>query len=107
MAVSILPISNDDESYEQSYGIDSSTLTFQFRYNSRNDTWYMDILDEQNVVRFSGMPCLTNVITMTRRIDYSVFLTGEIIFLDLGVEGTDCTRENFGESITLAYQNGG
>jgi len=106
MAIFRLPITNDVESYEQSFGIDSKSFSFEFRYNSRNDTWYMNIFDEQNVIRFSGMPCLTNVINMTWRIDYLVLTTGDIMFLDLSSFEIDCTRSNFGSKVVMFYQNG-
>jgi len=105
MAVSKLPINNDFNDFKQSHTLDGGQYSLRFRYNKRNDTWYMTFLSDINQVLVGPKPCLSNVMQQTGRINPDAIPIGDIIFLDVSGNEVDCTQENFGDSINLFYQS--
>ena len=110
MSLFQIPLTNQVLLYSQIQGLDGTKYNIAFRYNSRNDTWYMTIADTNNNILIRSMPCLTNVIEMTNRLgsEPSVFPIGELIFLDIttdAIADLDCTEENFGQAVQLFYLN--
>jgi hypothetical protein len=105
MPVYQLPIFNDFNNFQQSQGLDGRRYTFKFRYNARNDTWYVELLNDSNEILLGPKPCLTNVIQQTGRIKPFALPMGDIIFLDVSGSGLDCTLDNFGDAVGLFYSN--
>ena len=105
MTISQLTINNEFAAYQQSHGLDGQKFSFNFKYNGRNDTWYVEVLGDANQVLLGPKPCLTNVIQQTGRIKPYALPIGDIIFLDVADSGLDCTFDNFGSAIGLFYQN--
>ena len=100
-----LPINNEFNNFIQSHGLDGRKFSFKFRYNSRNDTWYVELQGDANNVLLGPKPCLTNVISQTSRLKPYALPIGDILFLDVSNSGLDCTQENFGDAIGLFYAN--
>ncbi len=105
MALFQIPLNNDFNDFSQVHGLDNKKYTFKFRYNKRNDTWYLQLLNDLNEVLIGAKPCLSNVIQYTGRLNRNALPIGDIIFVDVSVTGLDCTQENFGDAIKLYYQN--
>ena len=98
-----IPIDNNSGFYNQIQSFDGIKYNFSFRYNIRNDTWYLTITDADNNILLAAKPCLTNLVEMSGRFDGGIFPLGELFFLSL--PGFDCSAENFGEGVTMYYQN--
>ena len=105
MAILKVPLNNDFNEFRQTQTLDGVQYSFRFRYNSRNDTWYLTIFSDSNIQLVGPKPCLSNIIHMAGRMNQKAFLLGDIIFLDVSGNEVDCTQENFGSSVTLFYQN--
>jgi hypothetical protein len=105
MAVYKIVIKNRFEHYDISQGMDFEKYTFRFKYNKRNDTWYITVFDINLNILSESIPCLTNVVQMTGRINADTFPIGDLIMFDVSGNGLDCTRDNFGTITQLFYSN--
>ena len=104
MSLKKIPIFSDPKNYQINVAINGVNLNIRFRYNDRNDTWYMSIYDRNNTLLLSGIPTLSNVISMTDV--YQVLsndLIGDFLFFDKTGKAQDVTSEDLGNQIELYF----
>jgi hypothetical protein len=90
--------------YQVQTTLDQISYNLHFRYNKRNQTWYMDLFNELNEPVLYGLACLTNVINLIGRFVIIDFMqTGDIIVLDINGQGRDPTYDNFGSETGPYY----
>lgn len=106
MALFRVPITNDTELYQFVTSLDRTKLSLQIRYNSRNDCWYMTLIDQDNVTILESIPLLSRVIEMVQPYGIlPVIMYGDFIVQDTQDSEKDCTLENFGGIVQLFYVN--
>lgn len=105
MSVKELAIINKDEkNYEFSSNLDGVKYYIEFNYNDRNDTWYLNLKNENRDNILTGIACLTNVIGLIGRfvID-DVIEFGDIVISDTAEGKDDPSFENFGDYVSAFY----
>ena len=105
MSVKELAIVNQGpDYYEFSSVFDGQRFFIAFNYNSRNDTWYMDLKDANRQTLLAGLACLTNVQQLTARFALDEgLLVGDILIADSNNQGIDPSFENFGDNVSAFY----
>lgn len=97
-------IENGPSKYEFSSNLNGLRFYLEFKYNTRNDTWYMTIRDANRQTLLQGISCLTSVEEMTGRFALDEIPTdGEIQVSDSNDTGRDPTKETFGGDISAFY----
>ncbi len=106
MAMFSVPIDDTSELYQFMTSLDRTKLSIRIRFNSRNDCWYMSLVDQDNVDLLQSIPLLSRVIGMVQ--PYNILpdtMYGDFMVQDTKDGTTDCTRESFGNIIKLFYVN--
>lgn len=98
-----IPIA-EDTFYQVQVFLDEEKYNLRFRWNRRNETWYMDVFDIENNPILYSQPCLAGGGGMT----YRFFITdlmpyGDILTLDINGLGKDPTFEDFGDKTGPFY----
>lgn len=104
MSYKQIPVTATRELYQITVALNGIKYNLRYRYNSRNDTWYKDILTLTNQTILSGIPTLCNVINMTR--NYRVMpdqMLGDFLYIDITGNDKDASLETFGSEILLYY----
>ena len=97
-------VNKGPSSYQFSSNLDGVNIYLLFNYNRRNDTWYLDLLDEKLTNLLTGIPCLSNVEQMASRFSLDdVFILGDIVIADSSANKEDPSYENFGDYVSAFY----
>ena len=102
MAWKTLPIHSDFPSYSFKVELSSVLYTLSFSFNFRTEYWVMDIQDTSGEVIQAGVPVLVKQDLLGRFAD-SRIPSGELVALNLETENVEATRDNFGTSVVLLY----
>lgn len=106
MAIFQVPVNNATKLYQFVTSLDRTKLSLRIRYNSRNDCWYMTLIDQDNVTILESIPLLSRVIEMIQ--PYGILpdiMYGDFIVQDTQDGTKDCTLDNFGDIVQLFYVN--
>jgi hypothetical protein len=98
----IIPIDNSLASQELEVVLDGIPYNINFTYNSRFDFWTMSFknLEDQSLV--AGIKVVLGYPLLGQYVD-SGLPKGEIFAIDTTDKETSVNRENFGETVQLAY----
>ena len=103
MATLEIPVRTDLPNYNERVDLEGTTYIFKFRFNSRWQTWIMDILtaDEDNIL--VGVPIHVNLPLISKIRDER--LPQGFLFA-INIENTyqDPTEDNFGQNVLLLYR---
>jgi len=102
-----LPIENQGlEYYKFNTNLDGQNYGFRFRYNRRNDTWYVTIYDSNEQVVISDAAVLSYMHSMTARLGVSGFMPfGDLYCSDVNSGKEDPSYNNFGKVVKLFYMS--
>ena len=105
MSVSSLPLATGLANYRFSVDLDGSDFRFHFIYNSRDESWYMTILDGNDNPLRSGIRVVSEwaLIRLWRSLDAPL---GEIISLSLGENDEPPDLDQLGVETLLTYIDG-
>lgn len=82
--------------------LDGENYEFRFKYNSREERWYLDLLDnEGNVVR-AGMKVVVNWPVLLRMMELNR-PPGEILFINTQDRAEDPGLDELGVDAVLTY----
>ena len=99
-------VNQSDTDYEFIQNCDGQIYYFQIKYNKRNDTYYLTVLDSDRSVKLSGVAMLTNVVEMLHRFALDDFMNfGEINICDVASNKFDPSFENFGDIVNNFYSS--
>jgi hypothetical protein len=102
MATLQLPIRNDQPAYRFQLTLETRVYFFEFRFNTRQDRWLMDVLDETQSPILMGIPILTGLPILdgyTR----ATRPPGTFVAVDLTGQERNADRETFGVDVVLLY----
>lgn len=103
MATLLVPTRTDPNEYNQRVLLDGVAFRMLFKYNAREDFWYMDLRDDNGVGVKLGMKLLTGF-SLTRLIaDIDLRPAGVLMMID----ATDADQEagllTIGQASSLLY----
>lgn len=102
MAFLTIPISNQLPWQKFKTTLSGTIFTLEFRYNTRDNRWIMDILDPSENPILVGIPCLINR-NLTGQYSYLSVPIGTIFATDDTGQQTQPTEFSFGIDHTLWY----
>lgn len=100
MSTLTIPVRTDIYHYSQQVELDGELYTFTFSYNSRADSWSLDIGEERDVIQ--GVR-LTGGIDIMKQYHHLDVPPGELWCVDLDGLGREPTRSLFGDRVVLQY----
>ncbi len=102
MAVLLVPRDDDLANFEFLIELDGIVFRLKFKFNQREDVWYMDIFDELQVALRTGVklvvnyPLLVRLRTQTRP-------PGEFLVSDSRAVPAPPTLDELGATVLLTY----
>ena len=100
MAVTELPTSTTDANYIFTVELDDVEFQLSFKFNSRDDAWFLTILDTDDVVLRAGIK-VVNEWTLLRL--WNAGPAGEIIAVNQGDVPAPPTLNQLGAEVLLTY----
>lgn len=91
------------EVYDQQVELDGQVYTLTFRFNRRNNSWYMDIADEDNVHIASGRRCVVNSVLNGQFRYLSTNPPGALTVFDTTGRQAPPELNDFGSRVLLLY----
>ena len=102
MATLQLPVRSDIPAYQFSIDLESVNYNFNFRYNTRLNRWFMNILDTEENVLLSGVKVLINF-DLTYKYRYKDIPPGSFFCIDETGANQNPEREDLGNTHKLLY----
>jgi hypothetical protein len=104
MALITIPIPNAsaDGNFFFRVTLDGNEYQIYFKYNEREDAWYLDLSDANGTVIRSGMKLVVNF-PLLRTCMSSARPPGELIALDTMVDPANPGLEDLDKRVTLVY----
>lgn len=104
MATFRLPTSQTLPNYRYEVDMDGVTFRMSFKYNSRDEAWYMTILSAGGVVLRAGIKVVSEWLLLRLWQDTNNRPAGEIITINLAEEIAKPGLEQLGVDTALLYQ---
>lgn len=102
MAIDRLPTSLTLAYYEFEIELDDIEFRLEFRYNNRDDAWYLTILDTDGVILRAGLRVVNEWNLIRLWVDDAA-PDGEIITVNQGKVLAPPTLNQLGSEVVLAY----
>lgn len=97
-----LPLRSGISDYQFTSELDGTEYLFNVRWNSRNLTWYLDILQEDETPIRHGVPIVLGTPLAYGETD-PAFPNGVLIAFDTSGSGLDAGFSDLGERIVLLF----
>lgn len=92
-----VPITPTHSSFVQETALDGTTYQLLFRWNAREEVWYLTISDMDDVVLAAGLKLVSGAALLRHLTDFDTRPPGELFF-----DGV-ATRDNLGTEARLIY----
>ena len=102
MAIDRLPTSTDLAYYEFEVELDGVEFKMEFRFNDRDDSWYMTLLDSEDAVLRAGIRVVLSW-ALLRLWAEATRPDGEIISVNQGDVTAPPTLNQLGAEVVLTY----
>lgn len=102
MASLEMPVRSDFKSYELTLTLNSVVFILRFYFNTRLNSWVMQLKDSTGTVILGGVPVQTNVSIIAQYI-YDNFPLGEVVPIDETGEERNPGEEDLGNDIKMIY----
>ena len=99
-----LPLVPSLPNYRFGTALDGVQYIFDFRWNSRDEAWYMAISSEDGTLIRTGIKVVLGI-ALGGRVADSDFPTGAFFALDLSNAGVEATLDDLGERVAVVYQS--
>lgn len=106
MAIVTFPVFSDLAHYIFELSLDGTVFRFKFKYNSREETWYFNILDLNNNILRAGIKVVNEWLLLRLWAERTGRPLGDIISVNLGEVPNPPTLEQLGEDVVLTYNEG-
>jgi hypothetical protein len=103
MAILEIPVRDDLPSYNFQITLEGIVFTLHFRFNVRDDRWYMDVNDVDDEPIVTGVKLLYGLPLLDRYKNERLPL-GRFIILDETGEERNPTRDGLGVDFKLLYR---
>lgn len=102
MAIDTLPTSTTLPYYEFEIELDGTEFRLEFRFNPRDDSWYMTMRDTDDVVLRAGIRVVRSW-DLLRLWAEATRPDGQILSIDQGVISAPPTLNQLGKDVLLLY----
>lgn len=102
MAVTTLPTSTTDANYRFDVDLDGVVYRLAFKFNSRDDSWYVSIFDESDKLLRAGIR-IVNETPLLWRWAEAVRPAGELIAVPQGAQTVPAELNQLGSEVLLTY----
>lgn len=100
--VRIIPTRADQENYKFRVSLDGKQYAFGFRWNVRDECWYLSLWDTNDVPLFSGRKVVVDFPLLARG-RTADFPPGYLEAQDSGGSGISPGRDELGKRVQLVY----
>ena len=102
MATVVIPTSTTSQFYKQQTTLDGQNYTLKFKWNAREEAWYLDILTDAEVAITYGIKIVTDF-PLGRRNPDPLMPPGLLIAIDTSGTETPPAIDDFGTRVQLIY----
>jgi hypothetical protein len=102
MAVFTLPIDPAQANYEFETPLDGVSFRFSLKFNARDGSWNMNVLDSAGTILRSGLKVVTDWSLLLRWVDQGRPV-GDILSVALGDISVPAILGELGDKVVLAY----
>lgn len=103
MAVLEIPVQNDLGAFREFVTLEGTLYIFDFYFNQRQNLWFMDILDDNELPQLVGIPIQTNV-PHTIHLKYLNIPQGTFVAFDVQGQEKEADTDDFGVRVKLLYE---
>ena len=98
----ILPLEPSVAFYQFGTTLDQLPCIIDARWNSRDNAWYLDFFDTEEIPIAFGVKAILGV-HLGRRLTHEIFRQGVLVAADLSGKGIDATYDDIGQRVELRY----
>jgi len=98
----IIPLVQSNPSYRLNLSLGNTGYLFDFRWNTREGYWYLDVYDVNEKAIRCGMKCVIGTF-LGRNSQDAPFTDGALIVFDTTGKGLDAKLDDFGSRVQIAY----
>lgn len=92
-----IQIKVDDNAYQQKLiTLNGQTLFITVSFNTRDNRWYVDVSDRNEVDLITGIKLLPNQNLTSKYVSINSLIGGNLYCVNIKGDGIDITRDNFG-----------
>jgi hypothetical protein len=102
MSVNIPLLTDGTPHYTVETTLEGTGYLFEFRWNARDDSWYMQISDTSENVLLAGVRVVADF-PLTSRFTKAGLFPGALFAVDTGGEGVPPTLTDLGSRVVLVY----
>lgn len=106
MAVTIVDTSQTLSDYRQRVALDGVTFEMRFRFNSRIQSWFVDIYDEDGAILVYGRRCTIGWALLRQNRHIDGIPAGDLICIDTANRGEPPGENDFGTRALMTYLDG-
>lgn len=103
MTIYKIPTSTSLSYYEMEVVLDGVSYKLEFKYNTRDEAWYLNILDPSDTILRSGIKVVNDWGLLIRWQDVDTRPQGEMIAVPNGKTSLPATLTELGEKVILTY----
>jgi len=97
-----IPIVQSNPNYRLQLSIGNAGYLFDFRWNTREGYWYLDVYDVTERPIRTGMKCVVGTF-LGRSSQEAPFADGALIVYDTSGKGLDAGLDDFGSRVQMVY----
>lgn len=102
MASIQIPVLPSVGSYRFATVIETVAYIFDVRWNTRDQAWYLDVLEVDETPIMRGMKILLGVY-LGRRSSHPLFMNGVLVASDMSAQGKEAGFDDLGTRVLLQY----
>ncbi len=100
--ISVVPFQPSDPNYRFQTVLNEDTYTFDVRWNTRDEAWYFDLLDQDGQPIVLGVKIVLGVF-LSRQSAHKFFTEGVLAAVDLTLENRDPGFDDLGVRVLVQY----
>lgn len=97
-----LPIDAESPNYRLSTTLDGQSVIFDLRWNSREEAWFLNLLDNDETPIVEGIKVILGMF-LGRRTTSERMLPGRLVVEDLSGQNLDATIDDLGTRVIIYY----
>lgn len=98
-----LELNNKSDIYKFQVDIDNKTYIFNIRYNTRNELWHCDLMDDQENHIISGQPLLLGI-NLFKRFNHPDAPQRDFFIINYNNKYIEMNYDNVGVDTFLQYE---
>lgn len=103
MAIIEIPLRSDLDHYEFSVDLDGKAYLFEIIWNTRNETWFLTIKNDEDTPIVAGIPLLVNS-NLIARFERDELPPGVLTLLEVSGSNLDAEKADIGARCVLIYE---